>query len=65
MNDAEADVYVEIFAPLINQKVDDVEKRHLLRLLVKEVECDTRHRAFHVAQRMSNEIFNLSHSDSL
>ena len=63
MSDPEADKYVEMFAALIRQNGDDVEKRYMLRQLVKEVERDTRHRAFHVAQRMANEIFNLSHSD--
>lgn len=61
MNDAAADKYVEIFHDIIAHSKNDDDRKRNLRLLVKEVERDTRHLAFDILQKASCDISNLEH----
>lgn len=59
MSDAQAPQYVDEHITAIEQAKSPAELGRLLRLLVKEVERDTRHGACDVVQKALNEIHNL------
>lgn len=64
MDDKTADKYVETFFDAIEQSQGVDSKKRMLRLLVKEVERDTRHKAYDLVQRLGHDIENLNHSSS-
>jgi hypothetical protein len=63
MDDKHANKYVDQYWEAItNAPHKSDEQRRYMRLLVKEVERDTRHKATDLAQRLCSEISNLDHS---
>lgn len=61
MSDDIADKYVQSFLPAIQDATSQKDMARTLRLLVKEVERDTRHKACDVVQEALNKIHNLEH----
>lgn len=61
MNDASADKYVDSFFSNIEACNTEDGKKRMLRLLVKEVERDTRHKAATIVNMAVNEIHNMQH----
>lgn len=62
MSDQEADKYAAAFLPTIMARLEPESISRTLRLLVKEVERDTRHLAYDVVQGALQEISNLDHA---
>ena len=60
MSDDRADKYVYDCMPHCGME-DNLGNRRLIRLLVKTVERDTRHKAVELAQKLANDIHNLRH----
>lgn len=62
MNDASADKYVDAFFPHIESAHTTEQKKRTLRLMVKEVERDTRNMAVEIAREAVNTITRMEHS---
>jgi len=61
MNDSTADKYVDAYlTPDFGQHDKEFQRRQL-RLMVKEVERDTRHKAAMLASQLTSAIHNLNH----
>lgn len=61
MSDEQADKYVTVYAEALGIAANDTARLRTLRLLVKDIERDTRHRAFDAVQECANKIINLDH----
>jgi hypothetical protein len=64
MDDNSANKYVDTFFEFIVNAKTDEEKRRMVRLLVKEVERDTRNNASAIAQKALHDITYMIHNPS-
>ncbi len=61
MNDQSADKYVETFLPAIKDAASEEQHKRVLRLMVKEVERDARHKIIDLLNKVTQDVHNLQY----